>query len=116
MSEVYLASSDSAFVNLHSSGALGEGVNRFSPDMQRPAFSLERNAGWQSNVTGIGAHSQGKEFKISRKLCPGVAVKMAGGMIVVNRTMRETANFPARYDFANTDGWTELVLPRSGAR
>ena len=111
VSEVYLASSDSAFLNLHSSGALGEGVNRFSPDLKQPDFFVDRNTGWQSNVTGIGARSEGKEFKISRELFPGPTVKMAGGMMVVNRTMRETGNFPADFGFESTDGWMELVLP-----
>jgi hypothetical protein len=113
VSEVYLASNNREFLNLHSSGALGEGVNSFSPDLQRPAFSVGRNTGWQSNVTGIGVRSQGKEFRISRELFPSDTVRMAGGMIVVNSTMRETANFPARYSFGSTDGWVELVLPES---
>jgi predicted amidohydrolase len=32
---------------------------------------------------------------------------------VVNRTIRETANFPARFNFGIVDGWAELVLPAS---
>jgi hypothetical protein len=109
--EVYLASNDAGFLNLHSSGALGEGFNNFSPDLHRAAFTVDSNTGWESNVTGAGARSQGKEFRISRAVLPGPTVKLAGGMMVVNQTMRESASFPARFGFANPDDWVELVLP-----
>jgi hypothetical protein len=108
---VYLASNDAGFLNLHSSGALGEAFNDFSPDLHRASFAVDINTGWESNVTGVGARSQGKEFRISRTILPGATVKMAGGLIIVNETIRETANFPADFGFANADDWVELVLP-----
>jgi len=113
VSEVYLATSEREFLNLHSSGALGEGLNSFSPDLRRAAFTVDSNTGWESNVTGIGARTQGKEYKISRAILPGVIVKMAGGMTIVNWTMRETANFPEHYGFGDADDWVVLVLPAS---
>ncbi len=111
VSEVYLATSDKEFLNLHSSGALGEGVNAFSPDLRIASFVLGRNTGWESNVTGKGVHCQGKEYKISRGLLPA-DVKIAGGMIVVNRTMRESATFPSEPQplFSDADAWRPLVL------
>lgn len=111
VAEVYLAANDDGFLNLHSSAALGEAFNPFSPDLRRATFAVDRNTGWESNVTGIGARSQGKEFRISRAILPGPTVRAAGSMIVVNETMRETASFPARFGFANADDWVELVLP-----
>lgn len=112
VSEVYLATSDTEFLNLHSSGALGEGVNAFSPDLHVASFSLGRNTGWESNVTGKGARCQGKEYKISRELVPPDGVKMAGGMIVVNKTMTERATFPddPKPLFSDADAWRPLVL------
>jgi hypothetical protein len=40
MNEMYIALNDREFLNLHSWGALGEGVNRFPPDMTRAEFSV----------------------------------------------------------------------------
>jgi hypothetical protein len=112
VSEVYLATSDKEFLNLHSSGALGEGVNAFSPDLRVAAFSIGQNNGWESNATGRGVRSQGKEYKISRALLPNDSVRMAGGMIVVNKTMTERGTFPDEPNplFADPDTWRPLVL------
>lgn len=55
LSEVYVALNDSEFLNLHSSGALAEAVNSFSPDLRRPEYAVGSHAGWESNVTGVGA-------------------------------------------------------------
>ncbi len=112
VSEVYLATSDKEFLALHSSGALGEGVNAFSPDLRVASFSIGRNSGWESNVTGKGVRCQGKEFKISRALVPGDGVIMAGAMIVVNGAMKELGTFPHEPwpPFSDTDAWRPLAL------
>jgi hypothetical protein len=112
VSEVYLATSDKEFLNLHSSGALGEGVNAFSPDLRVASFSIGRNSGWESNVTGKGVRCEGKEFKISRALLPADRVMLAGAMTVVNETMRERGTFPHEPwpPFSDLDAWRPLAL------
>lgn len=111
VSEVYFALNGREFLNLHSSGALGEGGNLFSPDSRGPEYSIGIYEGWDSNVTAIGTRGQGKEFRVRRDKLPVTTVKMAGGMTVVNRAIRETARFPLNYGFENADRWVELVLP-----
>jgi hypothetical protein len=110
VAEVYLAINDREFLNLHSSAALGEGINSFSADLERAAFAVVNNTGWESNVTGIGARAQGKEFKLSRQKLPGSILRLAGGLMVVNREFRERAGWPERFDFAGATEWAEAVL------
>ena len=110
MSEIYLAINDREFFNLHSSGALGEGVNSFAPDLRRAAFTVGRSSGWESNVSRAGGRLHAKEYRIARQKLPRGVLKAAGGLMVVNREMRETANFPEHYDFTSASGWVELVL------
>jgi len=118
LSEVYVATSDKQFVNLHSSGSLGEGVNDLPLQGGRTTFTIvaplgaSRAAWWESNamprsVAGV----QGKEFKVSRARLPGGTVRLAGGMGVVNMTMRANAAFPKGHGFNSADAWAELVLP-----
>jgi hypothetical protein len=38
-------------------------------------------------------------------------VRLAGGMGVVNMTMRANAAFPKGHGFSSADAWAELVLP-----
>jgi hypothetical protein len=111
VSEVFLATSDRQFLCLHSSGALGEGVNAFSSDLRKATFSLGSITGWESNVTAIATRCQGKEYRISRTKLPAATLKVAGGLMVVNRTMRESGGFPAGMDFSGPSRWVELVLP-----
>jgi len=111
VAEVYIAVSDREFLNLHSSGALGEGVNRFSESLERAAFGVGNSMGWESNVTGRGARAEGKEFKINRQKLPGSILKLASGLIVANSEVRETAQFPDRFNFADPVEWIEIVLP-----
>ena len=59
------------------------------------------------SVAGV----QGKEFKIRRARLPGGTVRLAGGMGVVNMTMRANAVFPKGHGFSSTEKWAELVLP-----
>jgi hypothetical protein len=59
------------------------------------------------SVAGV----QGKEFRISRARLPGGTVRLAGGMGVVNMTMRANAAFPKSHGFNSADAWAELVLP-----
>jgi len=113
VAEVYLATDDRQFLNLHSSGALGEGINSFSGDLERAAFSVGNSTGWESNVTATGVRAQGKEFKISRQKLPGSVLRLAGGLIVANREIRERALFPDRFDFGGATGWVEVLLPLS---
>lgn len=110
VAEVYIAINDREFLNLHSSGALGEGVNRFSEDLERAAFSVGNSTGWESNVTASGARAQGKEFKINRQRLPGSTFKLTSGLIVANREVREATRFPDRFDFAGETEWVEVVL------
>jgi hypothetical protein len=118
LSEVYVATGDRQFINLHSSGSLGEGVNDLPPQGGRTTFTIvaplgaSRATWWESNamprsVAGV----QGKEFKISRARLPGGIVRLAGGMGVVNTTIRESVSFPMNHGFSSTDAWAELVLP-----
>jgi len=118
LSEVYVATSDKQFVNLHSSGSLGEGVNDLPLQGGRTTFTIvaplgaSRAAWWESNamprsVAGV----QGKEFKISRARLPGGTVRLAGGMGVVNMSMRANAAFPKGHGFSSIEKWAELVLP-----
>jgi hypothetical protein len=118
LSEVYVAKSDKQFVNLHSSGSLGEGVNDLPLQGGRTTFTIvaplgaSRAAWWESNamprsVAGV----QGKEFKVSRARLPGGTVRLAGGMGVVNMTVRANAAFPKGHGFSSTAAWAELVLP-----
>jgi len=122
LSEVYVATSDRQFVNLHSSGALGEGVNDFPLQGGRTRFSVvtppggNRATGWESNATPRETRVQGKEFKINRAKLPGATVRLAAVMMVVNSAMRETGNFPKDHGFSSADGWAELVLPAKSAR
>ena len=113
LSEVYVATSDKQFVNLHSSGSLGEGMNDFPPQGGHPNFSVGNATGWESNATPREARLQGKEFKISRARLPGTTVRLAGSMGVVNRAMRESVSFPKDLGFSSPDGWVELILPPS---
>ncbi len=114
VAEVYLEINDREFLNLHSSAALGEGINSFSEALDRAAFSVGNNTGWESNVTGAGARAQGKEFKISRQKLPGPILRLAGGMIVVNTEIRERATWPDRLDFGGATEWVEILLPPFG--
>ena len=86
LSEVYVATSDRQFINLHSSGSLGEGVNDLPLQGGRTTFTVvaplgaSRAAWWESNamprsVAGV----QGKEFKVRRARLPGGTVRLAGG-------------------------------------
>jgi hypothetical protein len=111
VSEVYFTSNEKEFYTLHSSGALGEGVNRFSDDLTKPSFSLGTNDGWESNVGKRGEASAGKEFRISLGKLAGASVRFAGGIMAVSRSRRESANFPSDYDLSSADGWVELILP-----
>ncbi len=111
VAEVYIAINEDEFLTLHSSGALGEGTSAFSPGLRGPAFAVGNAVGWQSNVTGTGVRSEGKEFRISRGKLPGATIKAAGGMIVVSATIRERAGFPGAFGFESPAGWMELVLP-----
>jgi hypothetical protein len=120
LSEVYVATSDKQFVNLHSSGSLGEGVNDLPLQGGRTTFTIvaplgaSRAAWWESNATPRSvAGVQGKEFKISRARLPGGAVRFAGGMGVVNMTMRANAAFPKGHGFSSVEKWAELILPPS---
>ena len=110
VAEVYLAINDREFLNLHSSGALGEDINSFSADLERATFSVGNNTGWESNVTGMGARAQGKEFKLSRRKLPGSILRLAGALIVVNREIRERAVWPEGLDFTGATEWVEAVL------
>lgn len=114
VSEVYVALNDSAFYALHSSGALGEGVNRFSHDLARASFSLGNNEGWESNIGERGAVSAGKEFRIRLHKLAGASVRIAGGIMAVSASRRESANFPSDYDFSSAESWVELILPSAG--
>jgi len=118
LSEVFVATSDKQFINLHSSGSLGEGVNDLPLQSGRTTFTIvaplgaSRAAWWESNamprsVAGV----QGKEFKISRARLPGRTVRLAGGMGVVNMSMRANAAFPTGHGFSSVEKWAELVLP-----
>ena len=122
LSEVYVATSDKEFLNLHASGSLGEGVNDLPLQGGRPKFSVvtppggNRATGWESNATPRETRVQGKEFKINRAKLPGATVRLAAVMMVVNSAMRETGNFPKDHGFSSADGWAELVLPAKSAR
>jgi hypothetical protein len=61
------------------------------------------------SVAGV----QGKEFRISRARLPGATVRLAGGMGVVNMTMRAYAAFPKGHGFSSTAKWAELVLQKN---
>jgi len=111
LSEVYVATSDTEFLNLHSSGSLGEGVNSFPPEGGRTRFSAGNATGWESNVARVPARIQGKEYKISRAKLPGASVRFAALMSMLSFTVRETVKFPKDHGFNNADGWAELVLP-----
>lgn len=111
LSEVYVAMNDTQFVNLHSSGSLGEGMNTFPSDGRRPGFSVGNATGWESNVARTPARIQGKEYRISRTRLPGTTVRMAAFMSMMSSTLRESVSFPKDYDFSSPDGWAELVLP-----
>ena len=84
---------------------------RDSPTIVAP-LGASRAAWWESNamprsVAGV----QGKEFKVSRVKLPGGTVRLAGGMGVVNMTMRANAAFPKSHGFSSVEKWAELVLP-----
>lgn len=110
LSEVYVATSDKEFLNLHSSGSLGEGVNPFPPEGGQAKYSVGNAKGWESNVARVPARIQGKEYRISRAKLPGPTVRLAGGMMVVNFTMRESVSFPKGHGFSGPEKWAELVL------
>jgi len=109
--ELYLAVNDGEFLNLHSTGALGEGKNGFSAGLGSPAFTVGRTTGWESNVAKRPVRAQGKEYKISRRKLPGAGARVAAVMMVANSDMRETANFPEHFSFESPAGWVALVLP-----
>lgn len=111
LSEVYVATSDKEFLNLHSSGSLGEGVNHFPPEGGQAKYAVGNATGWESNFARLPAHIQGKEYKISRTKLPGPTVRLAGVMMVVNYTMRESVRFPKDHGFSGPEKWAELVLP-----
>lgn len=113
VSEIFIAPNDREFYVLHSSGALGEGINRFSADLTRARFSVGNNEGWESNVQKRGEMSSGKEYRIHLSRLAGVPVKFAGGIMAVSSARRESANFPAGFDFTSADDWVQLILPSS---
>lgn len=110
-SEVYVATGDGRFLNLHSSGSLGEGLNDFPPEGGRTSFSVGTAVGWESNVTRTPARLQGKEYRISRARLPGTTVRLAASMSMVSFTLRESVSFPQGHGFGSADAWAELVLP-----
>ena len=78
----------------------------------RAPLGASRAAWWESNAMPRSAAGvQGKEFKIGRARLPGATVRLAGGMGVVNMTMRENVSFPKGYDLSSAGKWAELVLP-----
>ena len=110
-SEVYVATGDGRFLNLHSSGSLGEGLNDFPPEGGRTSFSVGTAVGWESNVARTPTRLQGKEYRISRARLPGTTVRLAAFMSMVSPTLRESVSFPQGHGFGSADAWAELVLP-----
>lgn len=123
LAEVYVATGERTFVNLHSSGALGEGENTIPLAGGRTRFEVvtppggSRAAWWESNATPRDpAVVDGKEFKISRSRLPGGTLRLAGSIAAVSRTLREEASFPADRGFASFDAWAELALSQLSPR
>ena len=115
LTEVYFSTNSTEFYNLHSSGRLAEGINRFSADLKQPKYSLEEVAGWEAN---FGSHvrendlnCKGNEYKISLSKIKSRTLKMACGILAVNVSFRESANFPVNYSYKNSNNWVELILP-----
>jgi hypothetical protein len=111
LSEVYVATGQGRFINLHSSGSLGEALNDLPLEGGPPSFAVGNAVGWESNVSRTPARLQGKEYRISRARLPGTTVRLAAFMAMVSVTLRESISFPPDHGFASTDAWAELVLP-----
>lgn len=119
VSEVYIAVNDTEFYNLHSSARLAEGLNKFSPNLKQPKYSLDGVNGWEANsgshVRDNDLNCNGVEYKISRNKITGHSIKMAAGILAVNYSFRESGNFPASNGFDGADKWLELILPNAGS-
>lgn len=115
LSEVYFSTNGKEFYNLHSSARLAEGINKFSADLKQPKYSIEEVSGWEAN---FGSHvrendlnCKGNEYKISLSKIKSRTLKMACGIMAVNFSYRESANFPVYYSYKNSENWVELILP-----
>lgn len=110
VSELYIALNDKEFLNLHSSGAPGEGINNFSDNLRIPKFVMNDNKDWDSNPNKAGIKCYGKEYRINLSKLPAQSIKFAGGIIFVNESAREWANIPEKYNFKNSNGWADLII------
>lgn len=134
LTEIYITSNEKEFYNLHSSAALGEGVIPFPSDLKSLKFSVNNNKNWEANCDAFDKVEEekwypggkpngpekydktfkkkdGKEYKINLNKFSGTRLKMAVGL----RGAKGAAHFPDNFDFKSWEGWTELILPFSGA-
>jgi hypothetical protein len=115
---VGIASNEKEFYNLHSSTALGEGINPFPSDQKSLKFSVNNNSHWEANCDAIDnveeekwiaagrpndgekydkifKRKDGKEYKINLDKFSGTRLKISVGL----REAKEEAHFPDKFDF-----------------
>ena len=129
VSEIYFTSNEKEYFNLHSSSALGEGINTFG---NSPKFTVNSNKGWEANTEKqnmerlekwksdgkpIEKYSDthekldGKEYKVSLNKFEGKHLRMKMRIIFVKGATKKIVNYPKNSSFDDSNDWIELIIP-----